>query len=727
MIRSSIHVSALAILALGTVACGGGGSSSSGTVTPPPPPAPVADTTAPAISFSPTSLSIIGGSAGVSSLTATDNIGLAATPTTTCTNGGAFTGSTFTAPIVTSVTTSVCTASASDAAGNSSSATLTVTINPDTTAPTLTFTPSTLTASGGSTATATLTVTDNAGTILSPSFSCTNGGSFSGTTFTAPAVTAETIVVCSATATDASGNTGTAELTATVTPAPESVTVSGSITFDHVPNDPSSGSLDYDSITQDPVPGVTVEAVNGAGTVLESTVTDGNGAYTMVVPPNTDLAIRVKAEMVQTSGAQWDVRVIDNTSLDALYTFQGSFANTGSTNSVRSLNAASGWDGVSYSSPRVAGPFAILAPIYESLQSFAAIDSDVVFPSIEFNWSVNNRAGMNDNVSFLDNIANGDIGTSSFVTTSDGSRKVLILGDANDDTDEYDEHVVIHEWGHYFENQLSRSDSIGGPHGLGDRLDPRVALSEGFGNALSGMITGDSIYRDSFGFGQGQGFGFNVENNNNQNEGWFNEGSTQSILFDIFDSVDDSADTLSAGLGPIYEAFTSPIYTESNFFTTIFSFVEAYNSINPGDATAVNALTAAQSINGTGAAGIGETNNGIVSTSLPIYNNAVVGGGAIEVCTNDTNGEDNKLGNRIYIAFNVTSPGAHTFTMTRTSGSTNTDPDFFTSQTGVILAIAQSGVSNTETDVVSLNTGPHLIDAFDFNNNDACYDFSITR
>ena len=231
--------------------------------------------------------------------------------------------------------------------------------------------------------------------------------------------------------------------------------------------------------------------------------------------PNTDVRIRVKAELVQTSGAQWNVRVVDNTSGDAPYALQGALANSGTTDTTRNLNASSGWGGSSYTSTRAAAPFAILAPIYESMQRIVAVDPDVVFPAIDFNWSVNNRPGMNPNVSFEQNLANGDIGTSSYVTSSNGDRRVLILGDANNDTDEYDEHVVIHEWGHYFEDQLSRSDSIGGPHGLADRLEARVALGEGFGNALSGMMTDDPFYRDSFGPAQGSGFFINVENNNN--------------------------------------------------------------------------------------------------------------------------------------------------------------------------------------------------------------------
>jgi len=304
----------------------------------------------------------------------------------------------------------------------------------------------------------------------------------------------------------------------------------------------------------------------------------------------------------------------------------------------------------------------------------------------------------------------------------------LILGAANTDTDEYDEHVVIHEWGHYFEDQLSRSDSIGGPHSLGDRLDPRVALGEGFGNALSGMLTDDPFYRDSFGSGQASGFQINVESNNYFNEGWFNEGSVQSILYDIYDTDDDGSDTISAGLEPIYNVLTSPSYTGTDFFTTIFTFLDEYRANNPADVSAVNALTTTQSISGTNVEATDETNTGSVSNALPLYQSIPVNGTDTEVCVTTTAGTTNKLGNRVYLTFDVTSPGLHTLRATRTSGSSSTDPDFFVFRSGTLLAIGQSGAPNTETDPINLTTaGQHIIDLFDFNDGQACFDFRITR
>ena len=124
------------------------------------------------------------------------------------------------------------------------------------------------------------------------------------------------------------------------------------------------------------------------------------------------------------------------------------------------------------------------------------------------------------------------------------------MGDAGNDTDEYDAHVVSHEFGHYFEDQFSRSDSIGGSHSLNARLDMRVAFGEGWGNALSGVVSG-RVYRDTFGSAQSNSFGFDLESNSFTRPGWFSEGSVQSILYDIMDSANDGADTVSAGIGPV--------------------------------------------------------------------------------------------------------------------------------------------------------------------------------
>jgi hypothetical protein len=112
---------------------------------------------------------------------------------------------------------------------------------------------------------------------------------------------------------------------------------------------------------------------------------------------------------------------------------------------------------------------------------------------------------------------------------------LYILGLEDSDTDEYDDHVVAHEFGHYLEDQLYRSDSIGGSHSLADLLDPRVAFGEGFGNAISGMTFNNPLYIDTAGVDQASGFSVNVSlPPSAAYRGIYNEWSAQYFLWSLF-------------------------------------------------------------------------------------------------------------------------------------------------------------------------------------------------
>lgn len=524
-----------------------------------------------------------------------------------------------------------------------------------------------------------------------------------------------------------SGGGGGGDDSSTFTPptsggTPTSVTISGTITFDSVPHNSNAIGLNYSGITQEPVRGVTVQATTGAGAVLDSDVTDGSGRYTVTVDPNTNVRIQVRSEMVQDAAADWDIRVLDNTRSNALYILAGSLTNSGTSNSIRNLNAASGWTGAAYTQTRAAGPFAILDGIYDALADLTAVDATITFPDLQIFWSENNRSADGD-------IADGDIGTSSYTRIS-GVPTILILGDVNNDTDEYDTHVVVHEFGHYFEDQVARGDSIGGAHSLTDRLDPRVAFSEGWANAFSGMVL-DPVYRDAQGAGQLFGFAFSVESNSYPNEGWFNEGSIQSILYDVFDSASDGVDTISAGLGPIYSAWTDSDFLNEDSFSTVFSYLDVLQDEPAVSATVLNALRAAQNINGTGPLGVGETNDGGDMLNLPVYKPITVGGAAVEVCSNDDNGTYNKLGNRAFLVVTVTG-GSRTFSMTQTSGAANRNPEFRIWNNGLFFVLPSDPIGQPEIVIFSPSADTYIIEAFDAENTedggtrgDACYDFTV--
>lgn len=495
-------------------------------------------------------------------------------------------------------------------------------------------------------------------------------------------------------------------------PTGATVTISGNVFYERVPfSAVLNNGLDYNNIQTLPIRAVDIQALGVADCVMASSVTDNAGAYTLNVEQNSAVKIRVKARTASTAGAIWDFEVRDNTRSNGLYVLDGSSVNSGASNSIRNLTAESGWTGASYGGVRAAAPFAILDSVYDSLQTVVAADAAVNMDDADIFWSINNSTASGT-------LSLGEIGGSFY-----SNDQLYILGSANSDTDEYDAHVVIHEWGHYFEDNLSRSDSVGGAHTLGDRLDFRVALSEGFGNAFSGIVTGDPIYRDSFGASQSNDFQINVETNaSGADIGWFSEESVQTILYDIFDNVADANDGVNLGFTVIYDAMTSATYRLQSTFTSIFSLItQIKNDASVGAAVdaAIDTLVVSQGIDAIADfSGTGETNNGGDANNLPIYKAITDNGVPVQVCSDNANGEQNKLGNRQFLALSVLSSGAHNIVITRVSGLVTSDPDVGVYLNGALTAVGQSTVNGTETLATNLNVDDYLLEVLEFSNVD---------
>ena len=275
-----------------------------------------------------------------------------------------------------------------------------------------------------------------------------------------------------------------------------------------------------------------------------------------------------------TSPGTWDFQVVDNTSSGALYSMDGSTINSATNITNHNLNAASGWGGSSYTSTRVAAPFAILDSVYTAFQKVLAVNSSTVFPALNINWSINNIATAGDKTA-------GQITTSHYDGTA-----IYILGAADSDIDEYDSHVVIHEWAHYFENKFSRSDSIGGSHSINNILDIRLAFGEGFANAYSGIASGAPVYRDASGSSQSTGFSIDVSSTSCSQPGWYSECSVQSLLYDFNSLINFSA---------IYNIMIDE-QKNTDAVTSIFSFVKYLKDENSSFVNSINTLLTAQNI-----------------------------------------------------------------------------------------------------------------------------------
>ena len=471
-----------------------------------------------------------------------------------------------------------------------------------------------------------------------------------------------------------------------------SVTLSGSATFDSVPNE--TGALVYPATTSKPIRGATVEVVSGS-TVVASTATDSNGAYSVVVPSNTSLIVRVKAQMSQSgTGPSWDVTVRDNTQSDAIYAMETPMFLSGAAAALtRDIHAPSGWGGSSYSASRVAGPFALLDTVYMAQAKVLSVAPSTTFPPLRVFWSENNVPGGN-------NPAAGQIGTTFFSNGSAG-RAIYVLGKEGVDTDEYDSSVVAHEWGHYYQSAFSRDDSPGGGHSMTDLLDRRVAFSEGWGNAWSGIALGRSNYTDSVGAGQASGSNVNLAAGLASGAGWYREASIHSILWNLNSQI---------GFKAIHDTMTGS-FKSGIAVTSIHPFAAAFYAAAPANASNLSALLSGQAISpAADPFGGSETNNGDVSTALPMYRQATPGA-ANSACVIDQAGTGNKLGNYAYLRFTVPAAGNYTIAVT---GASATDPDFVVYHGGQIAAA--DGLGSSESAVVALPAGESVLVITDFNN-----------
>lgn len=535
------------------------------------------------------------------------------------------------------------------------------------------------------------------------------------------------------------GGSTTQQVTVSAAPPPAGMVVlSGRITFDRLPF--GTQGLNGSSPVVSPARQVVVEIF---GDVAASTTTDTNGNYWFTVPQGANVTVRARAQMRRTGTAPtWNFRVLNNTNSDAEYVLVGTAFNVGTTGVTRDLHAPSGFSGSSYSGPRAAAPFAILDTVFNTKQLILSAAPTAAFPDLNLYWSAQNRASAAGICP-----DSGDIGTSFYLSTTaliedDCSQPwpggIYILGDYGSgagDTDEFDAHVIAHEFGHYFEDQFSRSDSIGGQHTAGDRLDLRVAFGEGWGNAFGAMSLNDPRYRDSYN-GFSQDFGFNLESDST-NDGWYSEASVGEILWDLFDNAtsEGSVDPLALGFGPIYAVMVGD-QVNTDAFTSIFSFAESLQSNNPGQSSAIETLLDRENIEGNDDFGAGENNDGGDPQALPVYRDITLNAPVTNLCTNRLAGATdlNKLGNRRFLRFvnNSTRNVAISAIGAAALGSEPAvDPDILVFRRGELVLLGESANPNREDiPVTQLPAGTYIIEVYDFelaeNSPPRCMSVSIT-
>ncbi len=365
-------------------------------------------------------------------------------------------------------------------------------------------------------------------------------------------------------------------------PPPMPFEVGGRVTYDHVParDGVTEGGvrLDYAGMSEKPVRRAVVQAIDAtSGAIVTTGSTNDDGVYKLALPAGASVKVRVLARSTATNyaadgvgpeacrGAAWDVRVVDNTSRQALYAVDSAGAFDGATASA-DLRARVVFGGSAYTD-RSGAPFAMLDTVLRAFELVCDGKPDANLPPLLVNWSVRNT-----NTS--GSLSSGAIGT-SFYSGGATTKQLYILGKEDVDTDEFDDHVIAHECGHYVEDALYRSDALGGSHTSEDSLDARVAFGEGWGNALSGMVTNDPIYVDTTGAAQGDGFDFGVDTApEGDDRGIYSEASVQYLLWHAYEARDRAAQ--SGRFDRLHAVLAQHRSTAA--FTSVHAFAALYNA-----------------------------------------------------------------------------------------------------------------------------------------------------
>lgn len=129
-----------------------------------------------------------------------------------------------------------------------------------------------------------------------------------------------------------------------------------------------------------------------------------------------------------------------------------------------------------------------------------------------------------------------------------GSTNDLYLAGISSNDDGYDDPVILHEYGHYFQDEYAASDSPGGAHD-GSPADPRLAWGEGSATFVAAAVSGQPFYID-----YSPGGGWHVDLERSAHRAAANSGMSQyvsewmvaELLWDVTDgTLDGDADPVA--------------------------------------------------------------------------------------------------------------------------------------------------------------------------------------
>lgn len=315
-----------------------------------------------------------------------------------------------------------------------------------------------------------------------------------------------------------------------------------------------------------PVVGAKVELVDVSNVVLATGITNTTGAYDLSwsLPAAPTARVRVVA-------AADNVVVVDHYNPETAYSVTSETWMLPEGETVKDITAVD--------KTRESGPFNILAVIQIGNKLVRSAEPDIAFPTITIHWSTRPRSG-----------------TTYFVR---GRNQAFILGDRSQDSDEFDDSIILHEYGHYLAHVFSKDDSPGGSHSGRERLDPRLAWGEGWATFFACAALDDAHYIDTGigGYEAGVLLKFDIDQDrlNGDRAGYWSEYSVASALWDLYDSRPGK---LHVGLGfaEIWKIVRGKAWLERPGYRNLIDFCDDLVAAKPELGPRVADVLAARSI-----------------------------------------------------------------------------------------------------------------------------------
>lgn len=237
---------------------------------------------------------------------------------------------------------------------------------------------------------------------------------------------------------------------------------------------------------------VTIDAATGREIQLAPVSTDDNGNFMIFTPKDRSFFVRIKAAITVRSDRVSAV-VFSSPLTNDVYTQDLGNAD----GSPIDLTGSVGFDGDPFTIPRrdtvdtilgpltirPSAPFNILDAVLTAADSFRNQTGAAPPGPIALYWN--------------ELITDGTFFSPSYGTA--GTPGIQIAGgDSNTlNTDEFDDGVIQHEFGHFIAFSTSRDSSLGLSHSPDDDLYPSLGWSEGFANFFSGFARGRPSITDT--------------------------------------------------------------------------------------------------------------------------------------------------------------------------------------------------------------------------------------